>query len=85
MWPEIIKKDLKSEEVQHILWGDLQTVSFDGINTGTEKITASKHQVVSMESEQNRIRMNETNSEHQFVSYRHKKFGNVYHRVMEGK
>ena len=85
MRPEIIKKEEKSEKVQIILWRELKAVSFEEIHTGTEATTPSKRQEVSMESEQNRIRMKETNPEHQFVSYRHKKFGNVYHRVMEGK
>ena len=85
MWPELIKKDMKLEKVQKVFWADLRAVSFDEINKEAVGTTQNKYLVVSMESEQNRIRMKETNSEHQLVSYRHKKFGNVYHRVMEGK
>ena len=85
MWPELIKKDMKLEKVQKISWVDLQAVSFDEINKEAVGTTQSAYLVVSMESEQNRIRMKETNSEHQFVSYRHKKFGNVYNRKNEGK
>ena len=82
MWPEIIKKDMKFEKNHKISWADLQAVSFDEINKETEGTTLCKCKEFSMECEQNRIRMNEKKkTEHQFVSYRHKKFGNVYHRI----
>ena len=76
MWPEIIKEEVKSEKVQHILWRDLKAVSFEEIHSGTEATTPT---------EKTRVRMNETIPEHQNVSYKHKKFGNVYDKMKEEK
>ena len=76
---------MELEKVQNISREDLQAVSFDEINKETEGTTLNKCKVIRMEFEKTRIRMNENNQEHQFVSYRHKKFGNVYSRENEGK
>ena len=85
MVPDRVKEDMKwkSEEALNVLRKyeyEASHMNYEGPENYQTETTRQHNKVeyCSVEYDYNRVERNETESEYQVFSYKHKKFGNVY-------